>query len=92
MNPTNNKKYIVLKNSIRIEDADIVFEDDIKEVIEVSDMLILLMVKEDGYFPSENVFGVNLMEKAIKWRIAKLKYETGEICPFVGIKLHNNQL
>ena len=68
------------------------FEYNIKEILEVGEMLILLMIKEDGYFPAENVFGVSLPEKKIKWRIAKLKYETGDVCPFVGMRFDSNRL
>jgi hypothetical protein len=88
----NSGEYTIQENILRIGDAPIVFEDNIKEVQEISGMLVLLTIKRDGYFPAENVFGVSLSEKKIKWRIANLKYETSDHCPFVGIKLYNNQL
>jgi hypothetical protein len=88
----NSGEYTIQENILRIGDALIVFEDNIKEALEISGMLIVLLVKRDGYFPSENVFGVNLLKRKIEWRIEKLKYETGDACPFVGIKLNNNQL
>jgi hypothetical protein len=88
----NSGEYTIQENILRIGDALIVFEDNIKEALEISGMLIVLLVKRDGYFPSENVFGVSLSEKKMKWRIAKLKYETGDHCPFVGIKLYTNHL
>jgi hypothetical protein len=69
-----------------VGDAEIVFDDKIYQHLEVSDMLILLMIGYDDYFPKENVFGVSLAEKKIKWQIAKLEYVTGEVdCPFIGI-------
>lgn len=88
----NNNKYSARENILQIGDDKIVFEDNIQEILEVSNMAIVLMVGRDGYFPSENVFGVSLLEKKIKWRIAKIKYETGDECPFVGIKFVNNHL
>jgi hypothetical protein len=88
----NRLAHIANGNTLRIGDVQIVFGDNIKEVLEISGMLILLTIKRDGYFPSENVFGVSLSEKKIKWHIAKLNYETGDSCPFVGIKSYNNQL
>lgn len=88
----NRLAYIANGNTLRVEDVQIVFGDNIKDVLEISGMLILLTIKRDGYFPSENVFGVSLSEKKIKWQIAKLNYDAGDSCPFVGIKFYNNQL
>jgi hypothetical protein len=88
----DSTKYTIQKNSLQIGETVINFEHIIKEVLKVGDMLILLLIKQDGYLPAENVFGVSLHEKKIKWQIAKLKYETGEICPFVGMKFANDQL
>ena len=39
---SGSNKYIVQKNSIRVEDTEIAFEDNIEETLEVSNMLILL--------------------------------------------------
>ncbi|MDO6433256.1 hypothetical protein Q4E93_21780 [Flavitalea sp. BT771] len=88
----SNDKYNVQDNRLNIGDREIVFDDVIKDVLEISDMLILLMLRPDGVFHNENVFGISLTEKKIRWQIAKLKYGSEDYCPFVGIKFYDNQL
>jgi hypothetical protein len=87
-----NNKFTVQENILKIGDNEIVFKDKIKDIIEISNMLILLMLHHDGSFFNENVLGVCLLEKKIKWQIAQLDYGTEVYCPFVGMKFNNNHL
>jgi hypothetical protein len=55
-------------------------------------MLIIRLESPRDVVFNENVFGVNLEEKKIKWQIANLRYDTGVDCPFVGVKFSDGQL
>jgi hypothetical protein len=92
MNQTNNK-YAVNGNQLVIQGSAITFDFPIIQVIEVSGMLIVRLEKPFRTIYNENVFGVSLTEKKIKWQIAKLKYTTGEAdCPFIDILLFEGKL
>jgi hypothetical protein len=84
--------YKVNGNLLVIGDQDINFKYKINNILEVSDMLIVFLESPRETVFNENVFGVNLLEKKVKWQIAKLHYDTGVDCPFVGGKLYNGQL
>ena len=90
--------YYIKKNKLNIDNKDeIIFDFPIQESIEIGDMLIVYLSLYDEVMPlEENVFGVSLSEKKIKWQIEKRKYPTGGYskmrCPFVGISFHENKL
>ena len=88
----NANKYSTLENILKIGDCKIPFEYRIDDIVEVFDMLIVVLEHLQGVIFNENVFGVSLTEKKIKWQIAKLKYGAEVNCPFVGAKLHNNRI
>ena len=91
-------RYYIQKNKLIIDDfIEIKFDFPIQESIEIGDMLIVYISFYDKVTPlEENVFGVNLKERKIKWQIEKRKYPTGGYskmrCPFIGIKLIGNEL
>ena len=87
-----NSRYTILDNQLIIGDNALKFDFPIKKFVEISDMLVVGLEIPPKIICNENVFGISLIEKKIKWRIGKLKYSTGTDCPFVDIKLHNNQL
>lgn len=90
--------YYIQKNKLIIDDNNIIsFDYPIQESIEIGDMLIVYISLYDKVTPlEENIFGVNLVEKKIKWQVEKREYPTrgnpNMRCPFVGIKFYNNKL
>jgi hypothetical protein len=92
MNLNKNSRYTIQGNQLTIGDNLIKFDFPIKEFVEISDMLIMRLEIPLNKVSNENVFGVSLIEKKIKWRVAKLKYSTGTDCPFVALKLHSHKL
>jgi hypothetical protein len=93
-----NSKYRIEGNKVLIDSSEIIFDFTIKECIEIGDMLIVHLDLYDKVIPiDENVFGVTLIEKRIKWQIEKRKYPGGggypEMrCPFTGISFQENKL
>jgi hypothetical protein len=85
-------RYKVEENILTVGDSEIKFDYPIQEVLEISNMLIVRIKKPIGIIFNENVFGVSLTERKVKWQIAKLKYGSEVYCPFVGMKYYNNQL
>jgi hypothetical protein len=91
-------RYYIQKNRLIIGDvSEIVFDYPIRESIEIDDMLIAYLSLYEKVIPlEENVFGVSLIERKVKWQIEKRKYPSGGYskmrCPFVGIKLIDNEL
>jgi hypothetical protein len=88
----SNIIYTVEENLLNIGDKALSFKYKLTDVIEVSDMLIIFLESPRDTVFNENVFGVSLTEKEVKWQIAKLRYDTGVDCPFVGGRFYNNQL
>ncbi len=90
--------YYIQKNKLIIDDnKEIVFDYPIQESVEIDDMLIVRIDLYDKVAPlEENIFGVSLAEKKIKWQIEKRKYPIGGYskmkCPFVGISFYDNKL
>ncbi len=90
--------YYIQKNKLIIDDNnEVAFDFPIQESIEIGDMLIVYISLYEKVMPlEENVFGVSLSEKKIKWQIEKRKYPTGGYskmkCPFVGISFNENKL
>jgi hypothetical protein len=87
----NSVKYIVAKNILSIGNSTIEFDFPIEESIDVGDMLIVRLEKPFKTIYNENVFGISLTEKKIKWQIAKIKY-LSEDCPFIGIEKSDGNL
>lgn len=93
-----NNKYRIEENKVLIDSSEIIFDFAIKECIEIGDMLIVHLGLYDKVIPlDENVFGISLIEKTIKWQIEKRNYPGGggypEMrCPFTGISLQKGKL
>jgi hypothetical protein len=88
-----NKTYNIQENKLIVWGTEIVFDYQIKEVLEMSEMLIVLILKTKGITPNRNVFGVSILQKKIKWQIEKIFSQENDInCPFVGIRNYNNLL
>ena len=89
----NNNNYSIQGNKLIISGNEIIFDHEIKDILEISDMLIVLMLRPTGITPNRNIYGVSITTKKIKWQIAKLSAkDDDENCPFVGIKYYKNQL
>jgi len=92
-----NSNYHIQENKLMIGDNEIIFNFPIKDFIEIGDMLIVYLELYDKVIPlDENVFGVSLAERKIKWQVEKRQYPTGGYaqmrCPFVGISFNENKL
>jgi hypothetical protein len=88
----NNLIYTVEENLLNIGDKALPFKYKINNIIEVPDMLIVFLESPRDTVFNENVFGVSLAERDVKWQITKLRYDTGVDCPFVGGRFYNGQL
>ena len=88
-----NSKHTVQGNQLIIDGSVIPFKFSIAQVIEVENMLVVRLEVPVKVTYNENVFGVIIAEKKIKWQIEKWKYNAKmESCPFVGINLVDDQL
>lgn len=88
-----NNRYTVKGNQLVIEGTVITFDFPIVQVVEMFNMLIVRLEKPFRTIYNENVFGVSLAEKKVKWQIVKLKYITGEAdCPFIDILIFEGKL
>jgi hypothetical protein len=89
----NDSKCTIRGNQLLIGNSIITFDFPIVQVIEVTGMLVLRLEVPVKVIYNENVFGVSVVEKKVKWRIAKKTYKPNlKSCPFVGIKLLEGQL
>src|SRR5207237_9835952 len=87
MKQTNNN-YFVKSNQLLIGDAAITFDFPIAQLIEVEGMLVVRLDNPINVVFNENVFGVNIAEKKIKWQIEKREYNVKTAsCPFVWIRI-----
>jgi hypothetical protein len=86
-----NAKYTVKGNQLIIEDAVIPFDFPIAQVIEVEGILIVRLEPPVTVIYNENVFGVSIAEKRVKWQIEKKKY-SNEQCSFTYIQILENEL
>jgi hypothetical protein len=88
-----DKKYSVQKNKLIIDGHVLLFDYKIGQCVEVEGMLIVLLEKPPKTIYNENVFGVSLAERKIKWQIAKLKYTTGgSSCSFIEAFIFEGKL
>jgi hypothetical protein len=79
-----------------LNDIELLFKFPIDDSIEIADMIIILLyVPVNGNF-NENVFGVSLSEKKIRWQIEKKVFPiqpfTGLECKYKGIGVVENKL
>jgi hypothetical protein len=90
------KNYIGQENILIIGGVRLDFDGKkVKDVIEISDMIILLAGNLYGGYPNENVYGVSLQKKRIEWQISKLEFTTFDnetFCPFVEMRIFGNLL
>lgn len=87
----------VQRNKIIINQTEIEFEFPIVQHIAIDSMLIVRLDLLDGIIPlEENVFGVSLIERKIKWQIERRKYPSRPSsivrCMFVGMTYIENRL
>ena len=86
-------RHIVEGNQLIIEDVAMSFDFPIAKVIEMEGMLIVRLDKPINVVYNENVFGVSIAEKKIKWQIEKRSYDPHmKSCPFTEIRIFENQL
>ena len=82
----NNIRYEIEDNQLRIGDAFLNFDFPIQQVIEISGMLIVRLDIPSKTIYNENVFGISLEERKIKWRIMKRKYsDTQGLSSLTGV-------
>ncbi len=74
-----------------VGDAEMPFNFSIEQFIEVEDMLIVRLEIPITKVYNENVFGISLAEKKVKWQIAKKKY-SNEQCSFTYIRIFEGEL
>ena len=89
--------YKIELNILKIDDKEIVFDYPIREHLEIGGMLIIHLDFFDKVIPIDNnIFGVSIVDKKIKWQIEKRKYPNGGYtkmrCPFIGISFRENEL
>lgn len=92
-----NSEFNIKENKLIIGDSEVTFNFPIKEFIQIKNMLIVYLDLFDKVIPlEENVYGVSLLDKKIKWQVEKRKYPTGGYlnmrCPFTGISFYENKL
>lgn len=92
-----DRRFNIQENVLFIANDKIVFDFPIKAFIEIEDMLIVYLDLFDKVISlEENVFGISLSERKIKWQIEKRKYPSrgnGKmLCPFVGISYNEGKL
>jgi hypothetical protein len=88
-----NTKYAVKDNQLTIEDTLIPFDFPIAQVIEVEGMLIIRLEIPVTVIYNENVFGVSVAEKKIRWQIEKRNYDPHmKSCPFIEIRIFEGEL
>lgn len=90
-----SQEYRTEKNKLLIEDDEIVFDFSIDSYIEIEGMLIVLLDIPPKIKYNENVFGVSLFERKIKWQIEKRKYPLEKFtklnCNYNGIVAYENK-
>lgn len=86
-----SSRYTVKGNQVIIEDVAMPFDFPIAKVIEMEGILIVRLDKPINVVYNENVFGVSIAEKKVKWQIEKRKY-SHEQCSFTYIRIFKNEL
>ena len=85
------KLFSVKESELLIGNDTILFKYPIKDILEISGMLIVRLESPIGVTYNENVFGISFSEKRIKWRIGKRKYNLKD-CPYTYIRMVENHL
>jgi hypothetical protein len=87
-------KYLIQGNKLIIGSKEIDFNFPIDSCIEIEDMLIMLLSIPVNTQYNENVFGVSVSSKEIKWQIEKRRYIPAykQQCPFVSIVVNQGEL
>ncbi len=89
--------YQINTDRLKIDEIEIVFDHPIRDFIEIDNMIIVYLNYIDRVIPMDNnVFGVSMMDRKVRWQIETRKYLQGgnaEMrCPFVGISFSDNKL
>ncbi len=86
--------YTIKENSLIIDNTVIKFQFPIAEVISILNMLIVRLESPIGIIFNENVFGISLSEKTIKWQIKKRHFRIAgsKECPYVSIKEYHRKI
>jgi hypothetical protein len=92
---SKNSKYSVHEDKLTVGNNILIFDFPIKECVEFENMLIVRLDVLGKVKYNENVFGVSLLERKIKWQIEKRNYPGGgreQRCPFVDITVYDNKV
>src|SRR5690349_11302655 len=90
-----NVVYQLNRNVIIIGDTKIAFDYRIDSIVEISEMLIIRLEHSPNKIFNENVFGISLKEKTIKWQISKRKKIfslRSSNCHYTAIVVYENEL
>jgi len=89
-----SNKYSAVGNTLIINDNEIVFDYRIDYCTEINEMLVILLSIPVDKEYNENVFGVSLTDKKIKWQIGKQQYNPvyKQQCPFVSVIVNEGNL
>jgi hypothetical protein len=89
-----SNKYSIQEHKLIFEDSEIIFDFLIGDCLEIGDMLIVLLAIPVDRQYNENVLGVNLIDKQIKWQISKQQYipAYNQQCPFVSIRIFQGEV
>jgi hypothetical protein len=87
-------RYIVNGNKLIIGYTEIVFDFPIKSYTEIQGMLIILLAIPIDVEYNENVFGVDIFSREIKWQIEKRQYIPAykQQCPFISVVLFEKEV
>lgn len=90
------KTYRTQENAILIGHEEITFDYPIDYCVEAGNMIIVLLSIPPKVEYNQNVFGVNALEKKIKWQIEKREFRlepyTKIHCKYSDISYHDGQL
>ena len=91
-----NKRYRIEGNSLYIDDVRIPFEFLIEDHVEIKNMLIILLSIPVNLKYNENVFGVSLLERKVKWQIGEGKFANEKYsnlhCKYNSVTINGERL
>src|SRR5438067_12901695 len=91
-----NHNYIVQGKELIIGESMLQFDFPIDCCVEIARMVIVLLQVPPKVKYDENVFGVSLSEKQIKWQIEKRNYKlqpfTKIPCEYNGLSVYGGRL
>jgi hypothetical protein len=87
-------EYSIQGNKAVIGNSELVFDFPIADSLEIEGMLIVLLSIPVDVQYNENVFGVSIVDKKVKWQISKKQYIPAykQQCPFVSIVSYEGKL